>query len=170
MAPRIIGLGGPTGDLRRELDGRMWRFVGLLEHGRLDEAEVELDRYAAVADRTSQPEFRFVVRSRRAMLVTVRGRFDEGEALARQAHEDARDAGLADADAALGGQLGLLALLTRRVELRREARSLGELPGPLGRIAAALERTSGYWTQVRAAFPGGLPPMPADRSRGRRAC
>lgn len=166
MAPRIIELGRSTGDLRRELDGRMWRFIALLEHGRLDEAEAELDRYAARADPTGQPEFRFVVRSRRAMLAAVRGRFEEAETLARQAHTDARDAGLADADAALGGQLALLALLTGRIDLRREARSLGDLPEPMGSIAAALDRAGGDRSQFRAQFPDGLPPMPADRIPG----
>src|SRR5512132_1017601 len=102
---QIIELGERLGDLRRELDGRMWRFIALLEFGRVAEAEVELGRYERLAERSEQPEFLFFARSRRSTLAALRGRFEEAERLGRTAYELAVKAGLPDAEAVLGAQL-----------------------------------------------------------------
>jgi tetratricopeptide (TPR) repeat protein len=105
----IIELAVRTGDVRRELDGRMWRLIALLEFGRVAEAEAELDRYERLAERLGQPEFLFFARSRRATLATLRGRFDEAERLARAAYDLAAKAGLPDAVNVFGAQLGMVA-------------------------------------------------------------
>jgi hypothetical protein len=105
----IIELAVRTGDVRRELDGRMWRLIALLEFGRVAEAEAELDRYERTAERLDQPEFLFFARSRRATLATLRGRFDDAERLARAAYDLAVKAGLPDAVNVFGVQLGMVA-------------------------------------------------------------
>ncbi len=105
----IIELAVRTGDVRRELDGRMWRLIALLEFGRVAEAEAELDRYERLAERLDQPEFLFFARSRRATLATLRGRFDQAERLARAAYALALKAGLPDAANVFGAQLGMVA-------------------------------------------------------------
>jgi tetratricopeptide (TPR) repeat protein len=105
----IINLGERTGDVRRELDGRMWRLIALLEFGRVAEAEAELGRYERLAERLGQPEFLFFARSRRATLATLRGRFEEAERLTRTAYDLAVTAGLPDALNVLVGQLGTIA-------------------------------------------------------------
>ena len=102
---QIIELAVRTGDVRRELDGRMWRFIALLEFGRMAEAEVELGRYERLAERSGQPEFLFFARSRRSTLAALRGRFDEAQQLAQAAYELAVTAGLPDAPNVLGAQL-----------------------------------------------------------------
>src|SRR6266508_4379650 len=78
---QIIELAVQTGDVRRELDGRMWRLISLLEFGRVAEAEMELGRYEQVAERVGQPEFLFFARSRRSTLAALPGRFEEARAL-----------------------------------------------------------------------------------------
>jgi tetratricopeptide (TPR) repeat protein len=106
---QIIELGERIGDVRRELDGRMWRLVALLEFGRVAEAEAELGRYERLAERVGQPEFLFFARSRRSTLAALRGRFDEAERLARTAYDLAVRAGLPDALNVLEGQLAAVA-------------------------------------------------------------
>src|SRR6266496_1949175 len=105
----IIELAVRTGDVRRELDGRMWRLIALLEVGRVGEAEAELDRYERLAERIEQPEFLFFACSRRATLAMLRGRFDDAERLARVAYDLALKAGLPDAVNVVGAQLGMVA-------------------------------------------------------------
>jgi tetratricopeptide (TPR) repeat protein len=105
----IIDLAVRSGDVRRELDGRMWRLGALLEFGRVAEAEAELNRYEYIAERLGQPEFLFFARSRRCTLSTMRGRFDEAERLTREAHALAVDAGLPDALNVFTSQLFFIA-------------------------------------------------------------
>jgi tetratricopeptide (TPR) repeat protein len=106
---QIIDLGVRIGDVRRELDGRMWRLISLLEFGRVAEAEAELGRYERLAERLGQPEFLFFARSRRSTLAALRGRFDEAERLTRTAYDLAVTAGLPDAPNVLVAQLAIIA-------------------------------------------------------------
>jgi tetratricopeptide (TPR) repeat protein len=167
---QIIDLGVKTGDVRRELDGRMWRFIALLEFGRMAEAEVELGRYERLAERSGQPEFLFFARSRRSTLAALRGRFEEAGRLARTAYELAVTAGLPDAEAVLGAQLA--AVVSARgqnpADEIPQLRLEGDEDPPLviqvmqafGLVAA------GRRELVRALFPAGLPGIDIDRIPG----
>ena len=161
-SPQIIELAVRTGDLRRELDGRMWRLIALLEFGRVAEAEAELGWYERIAERLGQPEFLFFARSRRSALAALRGRFDEAEQLTRTAYDLAVEASLPDAANVLGAQLGTIAtarggaLLDEVFEL--EARR--DIP-PMFQAFAALSRAyglavAGRGEEARALFPTGL--------------
>jgi len=158
---QIIELGVRTGDSRRELDGRMWRFIALLEFGRVAEAEAELGRYERLAERLGQPEFLFFARSRRSTLAALRGRFDEAERLTRTAYDLAVTAGLPDAPNVLGAQLAAVATARGR-------NPLDEIPraGAGGRPACAAG-TPGLWLVGRRPAGGG--PRPASgRAVGNR--
>jgi hypothetical protein len=153
-AERIVDLALRAGDLRRELDGRLWRFIALLELGRVMEAVFELGLYEGAADRAGQPEFGFYVRSRRATLATLRGDFANGERLARQAHELAVEAGLPDADDALSAQLVFISQLAGGDHLIAEAVGLDKHGRSRG-IAAFAFLESGQWERPARWFPGG---------------
>jgi tetratricopeptide (TPR) repeat protein len=157
---QIIELGERLGDLRRELDGRMWRFIALLEFGRVAEAEAELGRYERLAERSGQPEFLFFARSRRSALAALRGRFDEAERLTHTAYELAVTAGLPDAEAVLGAQLAAIVSARGRnpaeeipelwLEADKDPPLVIQVMQAFGLVAAGRRK------EVRALFPAGL--------------
>jgi len=160
----IIELAVRTGDVRRELDGRMWRLIALLEVGRVGEAEAELDRYERLAERLDQPEFLFFARSRRATLATLRGRFDDAERLARAAYELALKAGVPDAVNVFGAQFGMLAAARGRnpTDAIHEV-AVDDVPLVIrayGLFAA------GRREEASALFPAGLGGIDIDWVRG----
>ncbi len=151
----IIELAVRTGDVRRELDGRMWRLIALLEFGRVAEAEAELDRYERLAERLGQPEFLFFARSRRATLAALRGRFDQAERLARAAYDLALKAGLPDAVNVFGSQLAMVATARGRnpSDEMPELAAVQDVPLVIqayGLLAA------GRHEEARALLPAGL--------------
>jgi tetratricopeptide (TPR) repeat protein len=153
----IIELAVRTGDVRRELDGRMWRLIALLEFGRVAEAEAELDRYERLAERLDQPEFLFFARSRRATLASLRGRFDDAERLARAAYDLATKAALPDAGNVLSAQLGMVAAARGR-NLSDEMPELAVRDVPLVIRAYGLLAV-GRREQARALLPAGVGEM-----------
>src|SRR6266508_3936762 len=165
---QIIELAVQTGDVRRELDGRMWRLISLLEFGRVAEAEMELGRYAQVAERVGQPEFLFFARSRRSTLAALRGRFEEAERLTRTAYDLAVKAGLPDAPNVLGAQLATIATarggevldaFVTHEQLRAE-RGTPLVLQAYGLVAA------GRREEARALFPAGLSRIDLGREPG----
>jgi hypothetical protein len=171
-SPQIIELAVRTGDVRRELDGRMWRLIALLEFGRVAEAEAELGRYERIAERLGQPEFLFFARSRRSALAALRGRFEEAEQLTRTAYDLAVRAGLPDAGYVLEAQLGVIAL-TRGGALLDEVLEIGARQGvpPMLQAFAALSRAyglavTGRGEEARALFPSGLSEINLDTVPG----
>jgi tetratricopeptide (TPR) repeat protein len=154
----IIDLGVRTGDVRRELDGRMWRLISLLEFGRVAEAEAELGRYERLAERLGQPEFLFFARSRRSTLAILRGRFDEAERLTRTAYDLAIKAGLPDAVNVFFGQLGTIAMM--RGTAAMEALVTDEQPpvaqAPPLLFQAQILLAAGRREEARALFRAGL--------------
>jgi tetratricopeptide (TPR) repeat protein len=163
----IIELAVRTGDVRRELDGRMWRLISLLEFGRFAEAEVELGRYEQIAERLGQPEFLFFARSRRSTLAALRGRFEEAERLTRTAYDLAVKAGLPDAGNVLGAQLAAVATARGRNPLDEipELELEADEDAPLVMQAYGL-LAAGRREEARALFPGGLSRVGVDRVPG----
>jgi tetratricopeptide (TPR) repeat protein len=154
----IIELGVRTGEVRRELDGRMWRLIALLEFGRVAEAEAELGRYERLAERLGQPEFLFFACSRRATLAILRGRFDEAERLTRTAYELAVKAGLPDALNVFVGQLGTIAMMRGTAAMEAwvtdEQLAVAQAPPLLFQAQSLL--AAGRREEARALFRAGL--------------
>jgi hypothetical protein len=100
----IMELGRATGDGVRERHGLFWRFVALMELGRVGEAESTLSVFEQLAEEAGDAEAAVMVKARRAMLAILRGRFDEAERLADEVIEEGRRIRLADVDA-VGGTL-----------------------------------------------------------------
>ena len=93
----IIDLARAAGDDRRERQGQFWRFVALMELGRVAEAESALAAFAREAAAAGDAEAAVMVTARHAMLAILRGRFDDASQLIEEVAETARRARMADA-------------------------------------------------------------------------
>jgi hypothetical protein len=106
-ADRIIRLAREGGDLPLESAGAFWRFVSLVEGGRIQEAENALADY----ERISPPDAttRVLVLSRRAMLAVLRGRYEQALALADEVGIIGDNASVPDTRRLVGNITGLVA-------------------------------------------------------------
>lgn len=95
----------------RELDGRLWRAVALLELGRLAEAEAEVGRYARLAEELDADVYLMFARSRQAAMAFLHGDLAGAERLAREAHGHASAIGAPDAPGMLGALLQPIGLV-----------------------------------------------------------
>ena len=80
----IIDLARAAGDDRRERHGQFWRFVALMELGRVAEAESALAAFAREADAAGDAQEAVMVTARHAMLAVLCGRLDEASRLTRE--------------------------------------------------------------------------------------
>jgi AAA domain len=101
----IIDLARAAGDDRRERQGEFWRFVALMELGRVAEAESALAAFGREANASGDAEAAVMVTARHAMLAVLRGRFDQASQLIEDVAEAAQRIGMADAN----GLTGMLA-------------------------------------------------------------
>ena len=95
-ASEIIDLARAAGDDAHERHGMFWRFVALMELGRVAEAESALAAFGRAAQLAGDEAALVMVTARHAMLATLRGRFGEALRLAERVLESGRRAGLAD--------------------------------------------------------------------------
>ena len=105
----IIDLARAAGDDRRERHGQFWRFVALMELGRVAEAESALAAFAREAATAGDAEAAVMVTARYAMLAVLRGRLDEASRLTREVAGATRRAGMPDANAITGTLAGAVA-------------------------------------------------------------
>jgi hypothetical protein len=109
-ASEIIDLARAAGDDAQERHGMFWRFVALMELGRVAEAESALAAFERAAQIASDEAALVMVTARHAMLATLRGRFGEALRLAEQVLESGRRAGLADTTDLYGTVRGMVLL------------------------------------------------------------
>jgi tetratricopeptide (TPR) repeat protein len=105
----IIDLARAAGDDQRERHGQFWRFVALMELGRVAEAESALAAFAREAGAAGDAQAAVMVTARHAMLAVLRGYLDEASRLTREVAEAARRAGMPDTDAITGTLAGSVA-------------------------------------------------------------
>ncbi len=98
------------------LSGRGWRLVDLMELGKVDEFERELEEYEYRANQLRRPMFFYVTNLRRLMLATHRGRLEEIEALTMKILTLGEEAQVDSAVQAFG----LAIFLVRRLQGRLE--------------------------------------------------
>ena len=98
----IIDLARAAGDGRRERLGQFWRFVALMELGRVADAESALAAFEREVAAAGDAEGAVLVTSRHAMLAVLRGRFDQAGRLTGEVADRARRARIADAEAITG--------------------------------------------------------------------
>ena len=107
-ASEILDLAQAAGDDVRERHGMFWRFVALMELGRVGEAESALAAFERAAIASGDSQAAVMATARHAMLATFRGRFDEAARLIAQVAADGARAGLPDTErlvAALHGEV-----------------------------------------------------------------
>lgn len=107
-ASEIIGLARASADQARERSGAFWRFVALIELGRVAEAESVLAAFERASAAAGDAEAAVMVAARHAMLAILRGRFDEASRLTDDVAATARRAGMADARPLVGTLRGML--------------------------------------------------------------
>ena len=138
----IIDLARAAGDDRRERQGEFWRFVALMELGRVAEAESALAAFGREATAAGDAEAAVMVTARHAMLAALRGRFDQASQLIDDVAEAARRAGLADAD-------GLTGMLAWSVAAERGLVSGAEIA--VKHVLAAASQQPGHLFEATAA-------------------
>jgi tetratricopeptide (TPR) repeat protein len=92
-ADQIIRHAEVSGELELALQGHSWRLVDLLELGRAEEIDDEIEACASLADRLGQPFYRSWVAGLHPMRALMTGRFSDAERLARDALAAAESAG-----------------------------------------------------------------------------
>jgi len=97
-ASEIMDLARASGDEARERRGLFWRFVALMELGRVGEAESALAAFEREAAAAGDAEAAVMAKARHAMLAILRGRFDDARRLADEVGDEARRVGSADAE------------------------------------------------------------------------
>jgi len=138
----IIDLARAAGDGRRERQGHFWRFVALIELGRVAEAESALAAFAREAVAAGDAEAAVMVTARHAMLAVLRGRFDQANRLIKEVAEGAQRAQMADAEALTG-------TLAWSVAAERGAAAGAEIA--LEHVLAAARRRPGHLFEATAA-------------------
>jgi hypothetical protein len=111
-ASEIIELARAAGDVDRERHGLFWRFMALMELGKVTEAEATLAVFARAAQLAGDARAGVMVTARHAMLASLRGRYDQARDLADQVETAGRAAGLADTEALVATIHGMIMLDT----------------------------------------------------------
>ncbi len=140
----IIDLARESAQLERGRRGLFWRFVALMELGRVDEAEASLATFERAARSAGDAEALVMVVSRHAMLATIRGQFEQALALTAQVADQGRRVGMTDAQRLVGTLRGAIALL-------REDPPDPEADAGLEEIRAFSRRNPGHLYEATAA-------------------
>ena len=138
----IIDLARAAGDDRRERQGQFWRFVALMELGRVPEAESALAAFEREAAAVGDTEAAVMATARHAMLAVLRGRFDQAGRLIADVADRAWRAGMADAWAITG-------TLAASVAVERGPRSF--LETGVEQVLAGAEALPGHLYEATAA-------------------
>lgn len=141
-ASEIMDLARACGDEALERLGLFWRFVALMEHGRIGEAESALAAFEREATMAGDRDAVMMAKARHAMLAILRGRFDEAERLAQEVGEDARRLESPDAEDVVGAL---------RASIAAE-RGPPAGPGPVEQLLALARRRPGHFFEAQVAW------------------
>ena len=108
-AAEIIDLARAAGDRSQERHGMFWRFVALMELGRVSEAEPALAAFEHAARAAGDGPAVVMATARHAMLASLRGRFDDAAQLAGEVAAEGRRVRLADTERLVGSLYGEVA-------------------------------------------------------------
>jgi len=134
-ARRTIELAAQVGDRERDLLGRYFLIADLVEADRMEEADREIALYGRLAEEARLPLHRWYHARFLAMRALLRGRLDEGAALAERAFELGKPVEPRTATMHFGTQIWLLRWL------RGE---LAEMEGPVREFVAQYPRVPAW--------------------------
>ena len=140
-ASEIVELARESGDGVRERHGMFWRFVALMELGRVSEAEAELAAFERAAAAAGDGQAIVMATARHAMLAVFRGRFDEGARLAGQVAAEGARVGMPDTERLVGALHGQIAFY----------RGPEQAPFPPDQATALARRLPGHFMETMAA-------------------
>jgi tetratricopeptide (TPR) repeat protein len=121
VGSEIIDLARVAADGARERQGMFWRFMALMELGRVAEAESALAAFAHDAAAAGDADAIVMATARHAMLAILRGRFDQAIRRIDEVEREARRLGRPDAETITMTLMGVVAL---------EQGGFGELGAP----------------------------------------
>jgi hypothetical protein len=162
IGQEVVELARAAGDDTLERKGMFWRFVALMELGRVSEAESVLAAYENAVVAAGDGQGFAMATARHGMLAALRGRFDEVDRIAEEVTELGRRSGLADTYRLVGALRG--PVMSERdipgmVEVERAMREWSRrLPGhfaeaDLARILALIGRESAADAEVERIVP-----------------
>ncbi len=167
-ASEIIDLATGAHDDARLRQGLFWRFIALVELGRIDEAESALAAFAFAAAEAGDAAGSVMALARDAMLALLRGRLDVAERLIDEVAAAARRIRLPDAEALTGTLRGGLLLVRSETPPRSAADGLlasaRQSPGHLHEATAAVILALGGELDEAAAELDRLLPAAFDAS------
>lgn len=162
-AAEIADLARASADRERERRGLFWRFVALMELGRVGDAESALAAFEREARADADAAALVMVAARHAMLATQQGRFDEAQQLIDDVAERGRQLALPDTERLTGTLRGIVALLrgdpTSGERSVAQLRAFGRrIPGHFydattARVLLSLGRTAEAGLELRHALP-----------------
>jgi len=126
VAAELVEIADRIGERERAFQGRLYRFVTLINLGRIDMAEAEFVHVARLADELRQPTQLWQLTANRVLMALFAGRLEDAEVLIGRALDYGRDAQARDAE------------LSSRVHiytLRREQGRLQEVEAIIQRSA-----------------------------------
>ena len=140
-ASEILDLARAAGDDARERHGMFWRFVALMELGRVGEAESALAAFERAAVASGDSQAVVMATARHAMLATFRGRFDEAARLIAQVAADGARAGLPDTERLVAALYGEIAFY----------QGPAAAPFTVDQLPALARRLPGHFMEANAA-------------------
>ena len=140
-ASEILDLARAAGDDARERHGMFWRFVALMELGRVGEAESALAAFERAAVASGDSQAVVMATARHAMLATFRGRFDEAARLIAQVAADGGRAGLPDTERLVAALYGEIAFY----------QGPAAAPFTVDQLPALARRLPGHFIEANAA-------------------
>jgi tetratricopeptide (TPR) repeat protein len=83
-ATEVLDLAHRVGDQELALTGHRWRLRDLLELGKIEDVDAEIETYGRIAEDLRQAQYIWYTKEFRAMRALLAGRFEEAEQLARE--------------------------------------------------------------------------------------
>ncbi len=139
LAHELVAVSEQLGDPVVEAGARIWRSIALLDHCRLEDADLDLERYAQLAAEVRQPELLLHAAALRGMRALLEGRWRDGERAAAEVLGLGERSRAVDALQSYGVEM---------LQLRNEQLRLGEMTDHFQRLVHEISALPGWRTAL----------------------